>query len=561
MKQRHSTSHAGINIDASDTAQSMRNEAPISDASTNAPPEASPTQALMARTQNAETPPIRDETVPFRSPQPGPAPRPTTSMRYTAVWEPSRAGEIQMYDVTYEEYRANYDQLWSQGWRLKSLQPTVAPGNKVRYTAVWEQSTAGEIQVYGWTYEDYRKKYDELWKQGWRLKIIQPFVLSKDQVRYTAVWEQSTAGEIQVYGWTYEDYRKKYDELWGQGWRLKMIRPFVLSGNQIRYTAVWQQSTAGEIQVYGWSYVDYRAKYDELWQQGWRLKSLQTFISRVPPPKIKVPPPSHSKMVDRAVQAYKAAGGLNSEVGYPVEPVRVTGREAFWKMSGGSLVATDDGSWRTQVDEVVKVWFVGFQCFEESGEFSSSDEPYFVASYAVPGRSVTKSYTTAKINKGQIKIFDDVIVHDMPVKTGRLHIAVYEHDEGSVKEAREKVAKAMQDIAAAGAQAAAIIDASQAAAGNASNVSTYAAIAGAVASGPMGALIGKGLVAALGLNDDYVGDEGRAVFEENYDDPPVKDQIKGVDYTHKFWIDSHGGGDYEVYFRVVKKEIPREEPG
>ena len=51
-----------------------------------------------------------------------PAPRPTASMSYTAVWEPSKAGEIQLYDVTYEEYRAKYDQLWGQGWRLKGLQ-------------------------------------------------------------------------------------------------------------------------------------------------------------------------------------------------------------------------------------------------------------------------------------------------------------------------------------------------------------------------------------------------------------------------------------------------------
>jgi hypothetical protein len=26
--------------------------------------------------------------------------------------------------------------------------------------------------VYGWRYEDYRAKYDELWPQGWRLKLL-----------------------------------------------------------------------------------------------------------------------------------------------------------------------------------------------------------------------------------------------------------------------------------------------------------------------------------------------------------------------------------------------------
>jgi hypothetical protein len=94
----------------------------------------------------------------------------------------------------------------------------------VRYTSVWHSSTEGEIQVYGWTYQDYRAKYDELWKQGWRLKLLSPYVFN-GEVRYTAVWRPSREGEIQVYGWTYQDYRAKYDELWEQGWRLKLLSP------------------------------------------------------------------------------------------------------------------------------------------------------------------------------------------------------------------------------------------------------------------------------------------------------------------------------------------------
>ena len=95
-------------------------------------------------------------------------------------------------------------------------------------------------------------------------------------MRYTAIWRPSTSGEIQVYESSYADYRKKYDELWQQGWRLHILNTFVVNG-QTRYTAVWRPSTAGEIQVYEWSYADYRKKYDELWQQGWRLKLINTY--------------------------------------------------------------------------------------------------------------------------------------------------------------------------------------------------------------------------------------------------------------------------------------------
>ncbi|HEU5486728.1 MAG TPA: hypothetical protein VFU98_17620 [Microlunatus sp.] len=432
----------------------------------------------------------------------------------------------------------------------------------MKYTAVWEKNTAGEIQMYDVTYDEYRANYDRLWGQGWRLKALQPTVVG-GKVRYTAVWTPSTAGEIQVYGWTYEDYRKKYDELWNKGWRLKLIQPFVLPGDQVRYTAVWQQSTAGEIQVYGWGYQDYRAKYDELWNQGWRLKALQTFSSRPAPPKIRVPKPSPQQLIGKAVGAYKAAGGPASKIGIPVEGVRVTGNQATWRMSGGQLVSQDDGRWKVEVKKMVKVYFVGFTCFEESSELSSSDEPYFIVSYGAGAKSATQKFEASGIDKGQTKIYDKAFAEDIPLGPGYLHYAIYEHDEGSTSEARNKVAKMMQDVVAAGAQAASIYDATQAAqasqatqGGAASNASTYAAVAGAVVGGPLGALLGKGIVGALGLGDDYVYDEGRTLFNESSDDYPIQGEIKGVKYTHKYWADSEGEGDYEVFFRVVTYDKP-----
>ncbi|HEV7747643.1 MAG TPA: hypothetical protein VGO56_21770 [Pyrinomonadaceae bacterium] len=193
---------------------------------------------------------------------------------YTAVWQHDNMQEIQVYGWSYDDYRHKYDKLWTLGWRLFSLEPYVVD-EKVLYNAVWRQSTEGEIQVYGWTYDDYRKRYNELWEQGWRLKILQPYVVAS-QVRYTAVWKRSTEDEKQVYGWSYPAYRVKYNELWKQGWRLKLLQPFVVGG-EVQYTAVWRKSTEGETQVYGWNYTEYRAKYNELWKEGWRLKLLQPF--------------------------------------------------------------------------------------------------------------------------------------------------------------------------------------------------------------------------------------------------------------------------------------------
>lgn len=200
----------------------------------------------------------------------------TSPVRYTAIWHPSSESEIQVYDCSYDYYRAKYDEIWKQGWRLKMLDVNVV-NNQARYTAVWRPSTEDEIQEYGRSYKDYRAKYDELWKQGWRLKLLSVYV-ENGQVRYTAVWHPSTENETQEYDRSVDDFRARYDDLWKQGWRLKLLSIYVVNG-QVRYTAAWRLSTEDEIQVYGWEYDDLRAQYDILWQKGWRLKLLDVYTT------------------------------------------------------------------------------------------------------------------------------------------------------------------------------------------------------------------------------------------------------------------------------------------
>ncbi|NEA31852.1 hypothetical protein [Streptomyces sp. SID13031] len=523
-----------------------------------------------------------------------------TDTRYTAVWKQSTEGETQVYGWTYEDFKKKYDELWPQGWRLKSLQPVVLPGDQVRYSAVWKQSTEGETQVYGWTYEDFKKKYDELWKQGWRLKLLQPFVLAGNQVRYTAVWKQSTEGETQVYGWTYEDFKKKYDELWKQGWRLKLLQPFVLAGNQVRYTAVWKQSTEAETQVYGWTYDDYRKKYDELWKQGWRLKLLQPFwlagqgtrYSAVwiqsQAAEIQVygwsfddyrrnydqlwkqgwrlkllqpyaGDPELTGLAAKALSAYRSTGGVTGPLGLPLGPVAVTAGQARWSTTSGHIIARASGAPEVSADDRVEIHFVGFTCRKESTEFSGSDEPYFVLSHVAPGRAVSSLYKFQDVDKGEEVISPKLLIADAPVITSTLHVAIYENDEGSPSEARRKVEKAMQKAAEAAAQAAGAYDMTTAAAGNAGALSPWAAIGGGLVGGPLGALVAGGIVAAFGLGDDYVGERGATLFDpkDGYDSPPDRGKVGGESYTHMFPISSGGSGSYDVYLRVRKVRDPR----
>ncbi len=201
-------------------------------------------------------------------------PTPSSPIRYTAAWSKSQAREVQIYDAAYATYRAKYDELWPQGWRLHALS-IVAVAGVPRYTAVWRPGSGGELQIYDATYTQYRAKYDELWPQGWRLKLLSTYGLG-GQIRYTAAFVPATGGELQIYGATYAQYRAKYDELWPKGWRLKLLDIAVVDG-QARYTAAFAPSTVGEYQIYDATYAHFKARYDQLWPQGWRLFLLATY--------------------------------------------------------------------------------------------------------------------------------------------------------------------------------------------------------------------------------------------------------------------------------------------
>ncbi len=184
--------------------------------------------------------------------------------------------EIQVYGWKYADYRKKYDDLWPQGWRLYILQSYVA-GGQVLYNAVWRRWTGDEVQVYGWQYADFKKKYDEMFPQGWRLYILQSYAFN-GQVLYNAVWRRGTLGEHQIYDTVYNPYRSLYDNLWTQKWRLQSLETYN-DGSQVAYNAVWRPGDSGEFQVYGWKYDDYRKRYDDLWKQGWRLYSLQSYVN------------------------------------------------------------------------------------------------------------------------------------------------------------------------------------------------------------------------------------------------------------------------------------------
>jgi len=187
--------------------------------------------------------------------------------------------EIQVYGWKYADYRNEYNKLFPEGWRLYSLQSYVLSNGDVRYNAVWRPAgNTAEEQLYGVTYSEFRSTYNTLYPEGWRLYILQSYVLPNGDVLYNAVFRPGDSGETQVYGWTLSDFQTEYNTLWTEGWRLYILDSYVISDGTVRYNAVWRPAIHGEIQVYDWTLSDFQTEYNTLWTEGWRLYILNAYV-------------------------------------------------------------------------------------------------------------------------------------------------------------------------------------------------------------------------------------------------------------------------------------------
>jgi hypothetical protein len=187
-------------------------------------------------------------------------------------------GEEQIYGWSFADYKKKYDELWPKGWRLYILQSYVMPGGKVLYNAVWRVCISDEEQLYGVSYTDYRKMYDELYPKGWRLYILQSYVMLDGKTLYNAVWRKGDLGETQTYASSFDQYHSQYDNIWKEKSRLQSLQSYVADG-QVLYNAVWRPGDCDEQQIYGCSFSDFKKKYKELEPQGWRIYILQSYVT------------------------------------------------------------------------------------------------------------------------------------------------------------------------------------------------------------------------------------------------------------------------------------------
>jgi murein DD-endopeptidase MepM/ murein hydrolase activator NlpD len=200
--------------------------------------------------------------------------------RYAVVWR-KRAGDEELaFELTKDAFEDKHASFARRGWMLHAMTASLKSG-AARYTGAWKPGTVQQELKLAQPRAQCEAEVNQRNGEGWRLETIAAFSLVSVDL-YASVWTrqprrpESRSYEF-VHGVQYQAFRSRYDDLWKDAWRLSHLSVCHPQGQAPMFTAYWEQEGGPEIQVYRWNYEDVRARYDVLWELGWRLKMIEPY--------------------------------------------------------------------------------------------------------------------------------------------------------------------------------------------------------------------------------------------------------------------------------------------
>jgi hypothetical protein len=192
-------------------------------------------------------------------------------VRYSCLWEPSTAPQVWWPSCNEQQLRDKIGELWVS-MRLAQMQAFVFQG-EVRYSVLWKPGTGAQVWWPNCSEQQFRDKTGELWG-SMRPSQVQAFVLN-GEVRYSCLWEASTAAQVWWPNCSEQQFRDKTGELWGS-MRPSQVQAFVLNG-EVRYSCLWKPSTQPQVWWPNCSEQQFRDKTGELWGS-MRPSQVQAFV-------------------------------------------------------------------------------------------------------------------------------------------------------------------------------------------------------------------------------------------------------------------------------------------
>ncbi|WP_437313097.1 hypothetical protein [Sorangium sp. So ce385] len=198
-------------------------------------------------------------------------------LRYDGIWTPGNDGRPIVWGWTFEDLKKRNEHLFAKGYRLAHQESYKVNSGGRLYNAIWTPGNDGRPIVWGWALEDLKKKNGECFNSGFRMSHMHSYEIAPGERRYDAIWTPGNDGRPIVWGWTLEDLRKKNDQLYTQGMRMFLQQSYEVARGQRRYDAIWVPGNDGRPIVWGWTLEDLKKKNAELFGSGFRMSHMHSY--------------------------------------------------------------------------------------------------------------------------------------------------------------------------------------------------------------------------------------------------------------------------------------------
>ena len=180
------------------------------------------------------------------------------------------------HNLTPAEYQSTFNDLLKQGYRLKCVSGYVSNGE--RYAGLWVKEGGPEWQArHGLSAADYQTAFDDFFKKGFRLTWVSGYE-SGGTVKFAAIWEKKPGPAWEArHNLSAADYQKAFDDFYKQGYRLVHVSGYAAGGSP-RFAAIWEKSGGPAWQArHNLSAADYQKAFDDFSKQGYRLKDVSGY--------------------------------------------------------------------------------------------------------------------------------------------------------------------------------------------------------------------------------------------------------------------------------------------
>lgn len=161
---------------------------------------------------------------------------------YVAAWDSGPTTTWQArHGMTAASYQATFDTLLGQGYRLQCVSGYDS-GGQAMYAAIWDQAPGPAWQArHGMTAGEYQATFNQLVGEGYRLRMVSGYEVA-GQDYYAAIWDQASGSSWQArHGMSADEYQSTFNQLTSEGYRLLWVCGYTLNGGDL-YAAMWDQS-------------------------------------------------------------------------------------------------------------------------------------------------------------------------------------------------------------------------------------------------------------------------------------------------------------------------------